>query len=165
MQRLKQLVLAVSLVLVFGYAAYEVYTKERTIREGELILLRLAPVDPRSLMQGDYMELRYAISTEAEAPPRRGFLVLARDERGVGRFVRVQAGREPLRTGEHLIRFVRRSAGAGQTGRLSIGAEQFFFQEGRAERFAGARYGGLRLDGRGGSVLVGLYDEDARLIR
>ncbi|MFX7329222.1 GDYXXLXY domain-containing protein, partial [Acinetobacter baumannii] len=33
--------------------------KEMLLKEGQLVLLPLAPVDPRSLMQGDYMALRY----------------------------------------------------------------------------------------------------------
>ena len=35
--------------------------KETTILKGKLVYLELAPVDPRSLMQGDYMALYYAI--------------------------------------------------------------------------------------------------------
>ncbi|XOT97907.1 GDYXXLXY domain-containing protein, partial [Alcaligenes pakistanensis] len=29
---------------------------------GQTVLLELAPVDPRSLMQGDYMSLNFALS-------------------------------------------------------------------------------------------------------
>ncbi len=40
-----------------------------------MVLLRLAPVDPRSLMQGDYMRLNYELARQLgnrqqdEAPP------------------------------------------------------------------------------------------------
>lgn len=34
------------------------------MREGDTLLLRLAPRDPRSLLQGDYMALRYAMAAE-----------------------------------------------------------------------------------------------------
>ncbi|MGL5293385.1 MAG: GDYXXLXY domain-containing protein, partial [Aeromonas sp.] len=34
-----------------------VWHHERALSQGEVVLLELAPVDPRSLMQGDYMRL------------------------------------------------------------------------------------------------------------
>ena len=50
--------------LVAGVALFAIQGHERTLRHGELVLLRLAPVDPRSLMQGDYMALRFAVDAE-----------------------------------------------------------------------------------------------------
>jgi len=41
--------------------------KQRLINSGDLVFLKLAPVDPRSLMQGDYMRLRFAIMNEAQS--------------------------------------------------------------------------------------------------
>lgn len=38
-----------------------IQSNEALIRDGERILVRLAPVDPRSLVQGDYMALAFAI--------------------------------------------------------------------------------------------------------
>jgi len=40
----------------------QVGKSETLLANGELIKLQLAPVDPRSLLQGDYLTLRYAIS-------------------------------------------------------------------------------------------------------
>ena len=42
-----------------------IWDKEQQLRDGRVVLLALAPVDPRSLMQGDYMRLRYAVETDA----------------------------------------------------------------------------------------------------
>lgn len=153
------------LLATLAFVAYSVLTRERTLRDGELVLLRLVPVDPRSLLQGDYMRLRYAIEQDADPTPRRGYLVLSVDENRVGHYVRLQAERDPLKSGEHLLRFGRRGAGAGEVGRLSVGAESYFFQEGEGDKYARAKYCGLRLDGKGGSVLVGLWDEDLERIR
>ena len=50
------LVLVVTNVLIFQ--------KERLLASPQGILLELAPVDPRSLIQGDYMALAYAITRE-----------------------------------------------------------------------------------------------------
>ena len=50
-------------------------------------------------------------------------------------------------------------------GRIRLGAESFFFEEGQAPRFADARYGVLHVDDRGNSVLIGLADGEGRLIQ
>lgn len=43
---------------------------EGVVREGATILLHLVPVDPRSLMQGDYMALRCGIMNDVERTAR-----------------------------------------------------------------------------------------------
>ncbi|NMH70480.1 DUF2157 domain-containing protein [Bacillus sp. RO3] len=45
-----------------GWIGYQVYTNETLLQNGETVLLELQPVDPRSLLQGDYVELNYTIS-------------------------------------------------------------------------------------------------------
>ena len=62
MKKTKWIILLVNLFLLMGYFNYSVLKKEKLLSDGHLILLKLAPVDPRSLMQGDYMRLRYDIS-------------------------------------------------------------------------------------------------------
>src|SRR5690606_13387429 len=62
---------------------------ERILRHGDLVLLELAPLDPRSLMQGDYMRLQFAIVQKLEPDPAQplpddGFVVVRTDEQGVG---------------------------------------------------------------------------------
>ena len=41
------------LLLVLAAVNYSIYGKEEIVRSGETVYLELAPVDPRSLMQGD----------------------------------------------------------------------------------------------------------------
>lgn len=135
-----------------------VVQKEWVLAHGTPVLLELAPVDPRSLMQGDYMVLDYAISREAtrDGGKAEGRLVLRLDERGVGRFVRREVPGTPLGPGEILLRYKVRE------GRVRLGAEAFFFQEGLADRYAHAKYGELRVARNGSSVLVGLRDAELR---
>lgn len=113
-------------------------------------------------MQGDYMRLRYKIATDGhgDSIPKRGFFVVVPDSGNVAHAVRIQADRRPLSTGEWLIEYT-----APNEWDISIGAESFFFQEGRAARYDSAKYGGLRVNAKGNSVLVGLYDGDRKLIR
>lgn len=128
-----------------------VWQKERTVAQGRQVLLELAPRDPRSLLQGDYMVLRYTLAQGLpDTLPGTGRLVLALDANQVGRFVRLDAGEAPA-AGQCLLRYRRR-------GQVRLGAESFFFQEGDAKLYERARYGELRVDAAGNSVLVGLRD-------
>ncbi|EJS88355.1 hypothetical protein AAUPMB_10280 [Pasteurella multocida subsp. multocida str. Anand1_buffalo] len=43
---------------------YTIHKYEDILTNGESIILKTAPVDPRSLMQGDYMTLNYEILTD-----------------------------------------------------------------------------------------------------
>lgn len=45
------------------------YRKEARRVSGEQLFLPLAPLDPRSLMQGDYMELRFALASDVMDAP------------------------------------------------------------------------------------------------
>src|SRR5687767_1384940 len=71
--------------------------KARLLAEGRVVLLELAPVDPRSLMQGDYMDLRFRVADDAAAAVsalgKDGALIVTVDDLGVGRFERIDDGR------------------------------------------------------------------------
>ncbi len=41
-----------------------IYKKENILKSGKTVLLKLAPRDPRSLIQGDFMSLRYDLPTK-----------------------------------------------------------------------------------------------------
>ena len=146
------LVLVVTNVLIFQ--------KERLLASPQSILLELTPVDPRSLVQGDYMALAYAIVREAPAQdlPTDGHLVVAVGSDNVARYLRVYAPPTPLAPGELLLRYRVRD------GILHIGSEAFFFQEGTAAAYEKARYAALRVDSSGESLLVGLRGPDRELL-
>lgn len=131
--------------------------KERLIAQGSTVLLALAPRDPRSLMQGDYMTLSYVLADEIRAQIGTisvdGLALIALDERGVARFVRLYVPGAPLAAHERVLRFRKR----GSTVRLATDA--FFFQEGQASHYSNAKYGELRVDAAGEAVLIGLRDE------
>ncbi len=149
------------LVLVLVVANAAVVDRERVIANGTPVLLELAPVDPRSLIQGDYMALDYAMTRQLANSqrhwPRTSTIVVALDEHGVARFVRRHDGRTTLARGEHLLTYRRKR------GRIQVGTDAFHFQEGDAGSYAGARYGELRVAPSGTSVLVGLRDS-ARVV-
>tara|TARA_R110002020_G_scaffold137950_1_gene307685 strand:+ start:9345 stop:9863 length:519 start_codon:yes stop_codon:yes gene_type:complete len=149
-------------VLVMAVAAVGISAHERTLREGQWVLLELAPVDPRSLMQGDYMALSFNLNSEVEAQmtlqkmdsgEQSDFALLSVDEAGRASFVSLE------NTSDH---------GAGQVSirirqqgsRFSLGPNGFFFQEGNAAIYEEARWGGFRVAGDGTALLVSLHDDE-----
>ncbi len=149
---MKKIIFWVTTLLVIVVVNVLILKKEDTLANGRTMLLRLAPVDPRSLMQGDYMVLRYNIAREVSSTQfeDKGNIVVSLDENDVAKFVRVHQG-DSLHAGEHLLFYRNR-------GGLRFGAESFFFQEGDAGLYANAHYGELKVDDSGSSVLIGLRD-------
>ena len=162
MKKYSSILIIANLVLLLVYFNWSVYQKEQTLKEGQLVLLQLAPVDPRSLMQGDYMRLSYKeanseLTDGQEA--KRGYVVLKLDHNHVGKIMRLQESPEPVNENEIVLKY------KTINGRLFLGAESFFFEEGQDSVYNDAAYGGLRVDSKGESLLVGLYDEDFRQIK
>ncbi|MFS8974317.1 GDYXXLXY domain-containing protein [Cupriavidus necator] len=147
--------------LTLGLAAAGIAGKERLLARGDTVLLKLAPVDPRSLMQGDYMALNFEIGNQIRGtpmqdnrPPRDGVAVIRRDAQGVASFVRVHHG-EALAAGEQLLRYqIARSRWGGT--QVQVSTDAYFFQEGQGKRFAQAEYGEFRVGADGQALLVGL---------
>ena len=78
-------------VLVFGGVNWQIANKERLRANGQTVYLELAPIDPRSLMQGDYMALNFAVAraigtfvSREDSGSHTAILVL--DQRRVGTF-------------------------------------------------------------------------------
>lgn len=128
-----------------------VLRQEQLLKEGRTVILRLAPVDPRSLVQGDFMRLRYDLDS-ATPPAAAGRLVVKLDSRGVGTLARFSDD-GPLAPDECAIRY--RVNGT----RLEVAPDSYFFQEGRAEHFSTARYAKLHVSPDGTASLTGLLDE------
>ncbi|GAB3414351.1 GDYXXLXY domain-containing protein [Niabella aquatica] len=161
MKKYKWFIILLNLIFLLIYFNNSVAKKEALLKNGQLILLELAPVDPRSLMQGDYMALRYKISEDIGSAniTKRGYCVVLPDTNQIARRVRFQEHRTPLNKGEYLIEYT-----SPDQWSINIGAASFFFQEGHAARYDKAKYGGIKTDKNGNSLLTGLYDEDLKKI-
>lgn len=155
---MKKLLLWGTTLLVLLTVNYQIVKKEAVLETGTTLLLALAPVDPRSLIQGDYMVLRYAIADEIADKnlPGTGRIVVSLDDNRVAAFLRLHTG-EALKEGETLL-FYRNHGG------LRFGAESFMFQEGDADVYSKARYGELKVDESGSSILIGLRDSAYRVL-
>ena len=162
MKKYKWIIILANLIILLVYFNYSVSEKEELLKDGKLVLLQLAPVDPRSLMQGDYMSLRYSISENINADqlPKRGYCIVRLNSKGIAEKVRFQQNAAPLSKGEYLIKY-----SSSDQWNINIGAESFFFQEGHARKYEMAKYGGIKIDKDGNSLLVGLYDENLKNIQ
>lgn len=156
-----KIIIALS-ILVLAVLNYGIYEKEEIKKKGEIVLLQLAPIDPRSLMQGDYMRLRYALESkisnqEPVTHKVRGYIVVRPDENNVAQFVRIYHN-ESLATGEKLFRYY------DQGYSIHIVPDSFFFQEGQAQRYQDAKYGIFKFSGQKDYLLVGLADVNRKEI-
>ena len=147
-----RILVVVGAALVLGAVNFSILGKERIKSNGEVVYLELAPLDPRSIMQGDYMALRFSLARQIEGavrplPPEGSFgtVDIALDGKRVGSYAS-SGGALKLR---YRVR----------NGAVWLGTNAFFFEEGTGDRYARARYGEFRVDRDSGeAVLVGLKD-------
>jgi len=150
---MRNAVLLLTAAIVLVLVNVSIWQREGLITSGRTVLLELAPVDPRSLMQGDYMALRFKVANDAFPQGRiegvkDGRIVLAVDPRSVGTFRRFDDGRAA--DDEALLRYRVRN------GQPKFATNAFFFQEKQGEFYQGARYGEFRVDPDGEAILVAL---------
>lgn len=154
----KWIALAAGLAMLAA-ANFAIYGKEQLLTDGRIVLLELAPVDPRSLMQGDYMALRFQVADavlgrgKVKEGLRDGRIVLKLNARGVGSFARFDDG-TLLGPNEVRMRYRIRD----QQAKFATNA--FFFQEGDAKLYEAARYGEFRTGAKGDAILTGLRGQD-----
>lgn len=152
---------ALSLAAVLAVVNTGIAQKEALIAEGLPVFVPLAPADPRSLMQGDFMRLNFALPSgvRSDGPAlltaERPRVVARVDARRVAEVLRVHAG-EPLAPDELLIELT------PQGGGWTLVTDAWFFKEGDAARWAPARFGEFRVKPGGQALLVGLRGEGLR---
>lgn len=145
---------------VLAFVNYGIWGRELLITRGQIVLLDLAPVDPRSMMQGDYMRLDFALASQAFPFERRsevadGKVIVSLDRNRVAAFRRLDDGR-PLARDEAALRYRIRGHWP------SFGTNGYFFEEGSAKAYENARYGEFRVGEDGEMILTGLRDDKYR---
>lgn len=157
----------ISLVVVLSLVNWSITKKEKHLAEGKIVYLELAPVDPRSLMQGDYMALRFTLARDVygalpktkenrrwrhDVAASDGFVVTHLDEQQKGTFKCLYES-QPLSDDEILLRYRVRN------GAVKFATNGYFFQEGHGKYYQSARYGQFRVDKKGELLLTAMYDE------
>ncbi len=153
-----------ALFLILVIVNWSIAKKETHISKGEIVYLKLAPVDPRSLMQGDYMALRFALSRDvstamrqfnSDLEPSNGFVLAKLDEQRVATFKSIYSD-QILNNNEILLQFRVRN------GKVKFATNAFFFQEGHAQHYESAQFGQFRVNEDGEMLLVSMFDENMK---
>ena len=105
---MRNIILFLSAAVILVLVNYSIWQREALISSGRTVLLELAPVDPRSLMQGDYMSLRFKLANDAFPPDKikglkDGTIILAVDSRNIATFRRFADGKRAA--DEALLRY------------------------------------------------------------
>lgn len=144
--------LVLGLVAVLAVANTGIWQKERLIAAGQPVFVELAPVDPRSMMQGDFMRLNFNLPDSSRLSllsSKRPQVVARLETNGVATLLRLHDG-GALAPGELRIELTPKD------GRWVLVTDAWFFKEGEADRWARAKYGEFRVDAEGRALLVGL---------
>ena len=163
----------ISLVGILTLVNWSIVGKEKQLSEGKIVYLDLVPVDPRSLMQGDYMALRFRLADDVykalpktEDPHRwrhdvaasDGYVTVSLDEQLIGSFKSLNHN-QALSEDEILMHYRVRN------GAVKFATNAYFFQEGHGEYYQNAQYGQFRVDDKGELLLVAMYDKDLNILQ
>lgn len=157
--------IALAGVATLAVANFAIFEKENIIRDGRPVFVRLAPVDPRSLMQGDYMRLNFALPDRMDRDdhPRGGRrpTVLVRPDPALpsAYTLHLPSALEPRQSDDIEVPL------SAKDGSWVFVTDAWFFKEGDAQKFEGARYGEFRILPSGSALLVGMADDQLRPIR
>ena len=161
---MRERLIMIFLVLILAALGFAVFEKEQLKHHGDVVLLELAPADPRSLIQGDYMRLRYRLNTtkvfremiKNQADQELNYIIVKVDKNRVAQLARPDRG-EPLARDERRLRVQKRD-------HYKIVPDSFLFQEGHAQHYDEARYGVFRVEESGKNLLVDLADKEYKVI-
>lgn len=160
----KRLVLLPVIVLQFALAGYQIVSSESILSQGKTVKLELAPVDPRSLLQGDYVQLSYAISRlddqELEAGEKIR-VVLRQQQDGVygysGYFEMAGKWNRPYQAQPDDVIINGRTTGGD---RIEYGIESYFVPEGTGlELERTARFSYVKVGKKGDAILESLSEK------
>ncbi len=152
-------ILFISALCVLIFFNFTIYSKEKSISQGQTIL---SPKDPRSLMQGDYMALDYVIADEILAQEERRNhkqAILIIDQNNVATFAALKTEEYTLSPNEILLNY------AANNNRIQLPlSRSYFFEEGSANKYENAIYGVFKYYDNN-YLLIGLANADAIVIK
>jgi len=157
------------LVLILGFINWSILSKENHLSNGDIAILKLAPVDPRSLMQGDYMTLTFSLANQIynKLPKTEEYQGWRRSADANDGFVKVILDNNKLASFDSLHENFNQSDINPETlfmrfrvrqGRVIFATNAFFFQEGHAKFYETAQYGQFRVDAKGELLLEAMLD-------
>ncbi len=146
-------------VIILCALNFAIYDKNQIKKQGEFIYLQLRPVDPRALMQGDYMALAYDLELQPKISAEKDqkkYMIIAPDANGVAQYVQLVDDKNEFKpVGNQKILKVNY-----KYLRPEIKPNAFFFQEGHGKIYEKAKYGIFKFKGTDTYILDGLADEN-----
>lgn len=177
--------LVVVVILSLTQVNLAIRDQEQHLAQGRKLLLALEPVDPRSIMQGDYMRIRLTIQEQisAQLPLEQqwqGLAILRLDQDQIGHFVRLveitslqrQIWPNWFAAKSQQDRVAEAMNGAAskddevdylaiqfvvRDGQVQLANhDSFFFQQDQADHYQQATYGVYKVNQQGDLLLVDL---------
>lgn len=162
------------LPILFGLMALilvnsNIFKQELLIKNGKVIFVELQPVDPRSLIQGDYMALRYKLHIDSNEDLKsdgmseaaislldyRLIITLDDQSRLIGSTIKMP---DKLSPNQHLL-IVKKTSASALSEIFYPASNSYLFAEGLAYCYDKARYAELRVNESGRPLLYRLTDE------
>ena len=150
LKRIAPLIIVLLSLVVFSVIMMK---HEVHLASGYPMYAKLAPLDPRSILQGDYMQLRYDLGLSDEGEPtdlHRATVYVATDSRGVIMSSRWQADGTHDRPLEL----------QGGQWLWHPAVDSFMFAEGLADCYGQAKFAKLSVTDDGQAMLTDLVGED-----
>ena len=180
----KKILLIINIIILFVITGFSAMKEENYKKLDSYFYLELAPVDPRSILQGDYMTLNYDITDKVSdfiynnrtyiydgeneneveeirelrklADAKKAYIAVRLDENKVAKFVKVTKEK----TDEKDLLFIAYKTDGFD---VNINANSYLFQEGTGNKYQDARYSKVVLVGDK-LRLVDLRDKDFKEI-
>lgn len=158
---MKKLLVMLNLILLIVAFGYSVIREENNLKKNTFYI-KTSPVDPRSLIQGDYMVLNYNITDSARIEAvniRKGYIRIKINDLKIAEFIRVDKEYVPPSNNEISIQFQKNSSN------IDIGVNSYLFQEGTGNKFQKAQYAEVIELKNGKLRLKSLLDKDFKIIK
>ena len=181
---IKKILLIINIVILFVVTGFSANKEESYKKLDSYFYLELTPVDPRSLLQGDYMTLNYDITDKASdfiynnrtyiydgenenevdkirelrklADAKRAYIAVRLDENKVAKFVKITKEK----TDEKDLLFIAYKTNGYD---VNINVNSYLFQEGTGDKYEEARHSKVVLVGNK-LRLIDLRDKDFKEI-
>ncbi|OAH53200.1 MULTISPECIES: GDYXXLXY domain-containing protein [Bacillaceae] len=145
-----------------GFLLFTAWQKEQLLQNGEIVALELAPIDPRSMLQGDYVQLNYEIQTNyrehyyedtSTLPDGKVNVLLEKSAETIdynGKIIPVYTASSFAHagTGEGL-----KMKGKARAGTLTLGIEHFFIPENSGAEWEEKTHAIVRVAENGDAIL------------
>ena len=174
MNKISNWVLVLTATLALVYVNLNAWQSQQIKLRGDVLFLELVPVDPLSLVQGQYMRLRFEIEKRYNATSEdqqviqnahgNVLAVISLDNKRIGTLTGLLAPNQWQQHGDGTLQLQVHAQQTDSEDSYVVRIEQnsFLFQENTEDRYGHAKYGMFRVHKDGQYVLVDLADKHLR---